>query len=31
MKMALDAITDGDFDQRDWFADPRRTPGSIEL
>ncbi len=31
MKMALEAITDGDFDQRDWFADPRRAPGSVEL
>ena len=31
MKMPLDAITDGDFDQRDWFADPRQAPGSIEL
>ncbi len=31
MKMALDAITDGDFDERDWFADPRALPGSIEL
>jgi len=31
MKMALDAITDGDFDQRDWFADPRALPDSIDL
>ena len=31
MKMALDAITDGDFDQRDWFADPREPPASIDL
>ena len=31
MKMSLDAITDGDFDQRNWFADPRDTPGSIDL
>lgn len=31
MKMALDAITDGDFDQRDWFADPRALPESIDL
>ena len=31
MKMPLDAIADGDFDQRDWYADPRQAPGSIEL
>ena len=31
MKMPLDAITDGDFDQRDWFADPRQAPASVDL
>ena len=31
MKMPLDAITEGDFDRRNWFADPRRAPDSIEL
>ncbi len=31
MKMALDAITDGDFDQNNWFADPREAPGTIDL
>jgi acyl-coenzyme A thioesterase PaaI-like protein len=31
MKLALDAITDGDFDQRNWFADPRDLPDSVEL
>ncbi len=31
MKMPLDEITDGDFDKRNWFADPRRPPGAVEL
>jgi acyl-coenzyme A thioesterase PaaI-like protein len=31
MKLPLDAITDGDFDQRDWSADPRALPDSVEL
>jgi uncharacterized protein (TIGR00369 family) len=31
MKLALDAITDGDFDHRDWFPDPRERPDTVEL
>ena len=31
VKLPLDAITDGDFDQRDWSADPRDLPDSVEL
>lgn len=31
MKLPLDAITDGDFDQANWFADPRDRPDSVEL
>ena len=31
VKLPLDAITDGDFDERNWFADPRDAPGSVEL
>jgi hypothetical protein len=29
--MPLDAITDGDFDERDWFPDPRTPPEIVEL
>jgi uncharacterized protein (TIGR00369 family) len=31
VKMPLDAITDEEFDKRDWFADPREAPDSVEL
>ncbi len=31
VKMPLDAITDGDFDERDWFTDPRTPPDTVEL
>jgi len=31
LKMALGEITDDDFDQREWFADPRETPDEIDL
>ena len=31
VKMALEAITDGDFDEREWFADPREAPASVDL
>ena len=31
VKMALGEITDDDFDQREWFTDPRETPGEIDL
>jgi len=31
VKMPLDAITDGDFDERDWFPDPRTPPATVEL
>ena len=31
LKMALGEITDDDFDQREWFADPRETPEEIDL
>jgi hypothetical protein len=29
--MDLGEITDDDFDQREWFADPRETPDEIDL
>ena len=31
VKMPLDAITDGDFDERDWFPDTRSAPETVEL
>jgi len=31
LKMALGEITDDDFDQREWFADPRTLPDEIDL
>jgi uncharacterized protein (TIGR00369 family) len=31
LKMDLGEITDDDFDQREWFADPRETPDEIDL
>jgi uncharacterized protein (TIGR00369 family) len=31
VKMPLDAITDGDFAQSDWFRDPREAPDSVDL
>ena len=31
LKMALGEITDDDFDQREWFADPRERPDEIDL
>jgi hypothetical protein len=29
--MALGEITDDDFDQREWFTDPREAPDQIDL
>jgi acyl-coenzyme A thioesterase PaaI-like protein len=31
LKMALGEITDDDFDQREWFTDPRERPDQIDL
>jgi acyl-coenzyme A thioesterase PaaI-like protein len=31
LKQTLADITDDDFAEREWFADPRATPGDIEL
>ena len=31
LKMDLGEITDDDFDQREWFADPRQRPDEIDL
>lgn len=31
IKQTLTDITDGDFIERDWFSDPRETPGEIGL
>ena len=31
LKQTLADITDGDFAEREWFADPRETPEDIEL
>ena len=31
VKMSLGEITDDDFDQRDWFEDPRAAPESVDL
>jgi hypothetical protein len=31
LKQTLTDITDGDFIEREWFSDPRETPGEIEL
>jgi uncharacterized protein (TIGR00369 family) len=31
VKMPLEAITDGDFDQREWFADTREPPATVDL
>jgi acyl-coenzyme A thioesterase PaaI-like protein len=31
LKMALDEITDDDFDEREWFTDPREAPEEIDL
>lgn len=31
LKMALDDITDGDFDEREWFADARERPDEVEF
>jgi uncharacterized protein (TIGR00369 family) len=31
VKMPLEAITDGAFDERDWFNDPREAPDSVDL
>jgi len=31
LKMTLGEITDDDFDQREWFADPREAPDEIDL
>ena len=31
VKQTLTDITDGDFIEREWFSDPRETPGEIEL
>jgi uncharacterized protein (TIGR00369 family) len=31
LKQSLEGITDHDFIEREWFADPRQTPDEIEL
>ena len=31
LKMTLGEITDDDFDQREWFSDPRERPDEIDL
>jgi acyl-coenzyme A thioesterase PaaI-like protein len=31
VKMSVADITDGDFVEREWFADPREVPGSVDL
>jgi len=31
VKMRLEDITDGDFDTRDWFADPNDLPPGVDL
>ncbi len=31
LKMTLDEITGDDFDQREWFSDPRERPDEIDL
>ena len=31
LKQTLADITDGDFAEREWFADPREAPGAVEL
>ena len=31
LKQTLADITDGDFAEREWFADPREAPGDVEL
>jgi uncharacterized protein (TIGR00369 family) len=31
LKMSLGEITDDDFDQREWFADPRPAPEAVDL
>ncbi|MEI6725767.1 MAG: PaaI family thioesterase [Actinomycetes bacterium] len=31
LKMSLGDITDDDFDQRDWFEDPRDAPEAVDL
>ena len=31
LKMTLGEITDDDFDQREWFPDPRERPDEIDL
>ena len=31
VKQTLTDITDEDFIEREWFSDPRETPGEIEL
>ena len=31
LKMSLADITDGDFAEREWFADPREAPDGIDL
>ena len=31
VKQTLADITDGDFAEREWFADPRGAPGAVEL
>jgi acyl-coenzyme A thioesterase PaaI-like protein len=31
VKMSLAGITDGDFAEREWFADPRETPDGVHL
>lgn len=31
IKQSLEGITDHDFVEREWFTDPRETPGEVEL
>jgi hypothetical protein len=31
LKQSLEGITDHDFIEREWFADPRERPGAVEL
>ena len=31
LKMTLGEITDDDFDEREWFTDPREAPDEIDL
>jgi acyl-coenzyme A thioesterase PaaI-like protein len=31
LKMPLEAIAEGGMDESEWFADPRETPGSVDM